>query len=151
MSFRIIIGLVMAVLLVSQIYWFLQARGLVKRLVQHRTARILLAAAGLAAYLALVLLNFGVFGQRASPTRLTWYDAMISAPFIWWVASSLVAFLLAMLLWPVRRVARSTSALRSPGRRQFLERSANTVIAAPFVAGAYGLFYGRLNLETTQQ
>jgi hypothetical protein len=62
-----------------------------------------------------------------------------------------VAFLLAILVWPIRRVARSTSALRSPGRRQFLERSASAVVAAPFVAGAYGLLYGRLNLQVTQQ
>src|ERR1039458_7297889 len=32
--------------------------------------------------------------------------------------------------WPVRRVARSTSALGSPGRRQFLERTASVVVAA---------------------
>ena len=54
-------------------------------------------------------------------------------------------------MWPVRRAARSKIALRSPGRRQFLERTATAVVAAPFVAGAYGLFYGRLNLQTTQQ
>ncbi len=41
--------------------------------------------------------------------------------------------------------------LASPGRRQFLERTATAVVAAPFVAGAYGLFYGRLNLQTTTQ
>ena len=33
-------------------------------------------------------------------------------------------------------------------RRHFLE---NAATAAPFVAGAYGLLYGRLNLETTEQ
>jgi predicted MPP superfamily phosphohydrolase len=82
---------------------------------------------------------------------LTWYDALISAPFAWWVVCSLVAFLLAVLLWPVRRLARSIGVPASPGRRQFLERSANAVVAAPFVAGAYGLFYGRLNLEINRQ
>jgi predicted MPP superfamily phosphohydrolase len=82
---------------------------------------------------------------------LTWYDACISAPFAWWVVCSLLAFLLAMVLWPLRRAARTTRALASPGRRQFLERSATAIVAAPFVAGAYGLFYGRLNLQITQQ
>src|ERR1039458_9021044 len=151
MSFALILGIVMAVFVGSQIYWYVRARALVKRLVKTRTARILLIAAGLAAYLALFLVNFGVFGRRASPTRLTWYDALVSAPFVWWVASSVVAFLIAILVWPVRRVARSTSALGSPGRRQFLERTASVVVAAPFVAGAYGLLYGRLNLEITRQ
>jgi len=151
MSFALIFGILMAVFVGSQIYWFVRARALVKRLVQTRRARILLTAVGLAAYLTMFLLNFGVVGRHFSPTRLTWYDALISAPFAWWVVCSLLAFLLAILVWPVRRVARSTNALASPGRRQFLERSASAVVAAPFVAGAYGLFYGRLNLEITRQ
>jgi predicted MPP superfamily phosphohydrolase len=150
MSFRLIFGIVVAVFAGSQIYWYVQARALVNRLAKTRRSRILLTAAGLAVYLALFLINFK-FGRHASPTRLTWYDALISAPFAWWVVCSLVAFLLAMLLWPVRRVARSTSALASPARRQFLERSATAAIAAPFVAGAYGLLYGRLNLQISQQ
>ena len=151
MSFAKILGIVMAVFVASQIYWYVRARALVKRLAKTRKARMLLTAAVLAVYLALFFLNFGVFGRRASPTRMTWYDALISAPFEWWVVCSLVAFLAAMLLWPVRRVARSAGALASAGRRQFLERSASAVVAAPFVAGAYGLLYGRLNLQTTQQ
>lgn len=39
----------------------------------------------------------------------------------------------------------------SPSRRRFLEQTAFAVSAAPFFAGAYGLFYGRLNLETTRR
>jgi uncharacterized protein len=151
MSFPLIFGILIAIFLASQIYWYVRARALVKRVAKTRTARILLTVAGLAVYFALFALNFGVAGRRASPTRLTWYDALISAPFACWVVCSLVAFLLAILVWPVRRVARSTGALGSPGRRQFLERSASAVVAAPFVAGAYGLFYGRLNLEITRQ
>jgi len=151
MSFRLIFGIVMAVFVGSQIYWYVRARALVKRLAKTRTARMLLTAGGLAAYLALFLLNFGVLGRRLTPTRMTVYDALVSAPFSTWVVCSVVAFLLAILLWPVRRATRSTSALRSPGRRRFLERSTRAVVAAPFVAGAYGLLYGRLNLETTQQ
>jgi len=151
MSFALIFGIFLAIFVASQIYWYARARVLVKQAAKTKRARILLTAAGLAAYLALYAFNFGVFGRRASPTRLTWYDALISAPFAWWVVCSLVAFLLALLLWPARRVARSASALASPGRRQFLERGANAVVAAPFVAGTYGLFYGRLNLEITRQ
>jgi predicted MPP superfamily phosphohydrolase len=151
MSFAKILGIVLAVFVASQVYWYVRARALVNRLAKTRRARVSLTAAGLAGYLALAALNFGVFGRRASPTQMTWYDALISAPFVWWVVCSLVAFLLAMLVWPVRRIARSTSALGSPARRQFLERGASALVAAPFVAGAYGLFYGRLNLQITQQ
>jgi predicted MPP superfamily phosphohydrolase len=39
----------------------------------------------------------------------------------------------------------------SPSRRRFLEQTAIAVSAAPFVGGAYGLLYARLNLETTHQ
>src|SRR5580698_1626372 len=150
MSFALIFGILMAFFVGSQIYWYVRARTLVKKLAKARTARILLVA-GLLAYLAIFALNFGVFGRRASPTRLTWYEALISAPFACWVVCSLLGFLLAMLLWPVRRLARFTGALESPARRRFLERGANAVVAAPFVAGAYGLLYGRLNLEITRQ
>ncbi len=151
MSFPRIFGILIAIFLGSQIYWYFQARTLVKKVARTRTTRIALTAAILGVYLALFALNFGVLGRRPSGTRLTWYDALIAAPFAWWVVCSLVAFLLAMLIWPVRRAARSIGGLASPGRRQFLERSANAVVAAPFVAGAYGLFYGRLNLEITRQ
>ncbi len=53
--------------------------------------------------------------------------------------------LIAAVKLPVRRVIRRPE---SPSRRHFLEQAAT---AAPFVAGAYGLLYGRLNLETTAQ
>jgi predicted MPP superfamily phosphohydrolase len=39
----------------------------------------------------------------------------------------------------------------SPSRRRFLEQTAIAVSAAPFVGGAYGFLYARLNLETTHQ
>jgi predicted MPP superfamily phosphohydrolase len=67
------------------------------------------------------------------------------------------------LFWIVDRVARTAGwafkkrsishglELPSPGRRRFLEQTATAFCAAPFVAGAYGLFYGRLNLEVTHQ
>jgi predicted MPP superfamily phosphohydrolase len=148
---RLIFGILMALFAGSQIYWYVRARALVKRRATSKIARILWTAAGLAVYVALFALNFGVFGRRTSPTQMTWYDALIVAPFACWVVCSMAGFLLAVPLWPVRRVARSTRALASPGRRQFLERTAGAVVAAPFVAGAYGVLYGRLNLEITRQ
>jgi uncharacterized protein len=151
MHFTLIAIAIIAVFAGSQIYWYVRARALAKRLAKTRTTRNLLTAAGLAAYLALFAAYLDLFGRRPSPTRLTWYDALVSAPFECWVACSMVGFLLAILLWPIRRVARSTKALESPARRQFLERTTSAVIAAPFVAGAYGLLYGRLNLQVTQR
>ena len=145
MAFAWIFGTILFLLAGSQIYWLFRVRSFLKKRVQSRRTRLFLASAGLAAYLAFFALN--VFGRRPSPTRLTLYDALVAAPFQWWIASSMVAFLVAILLWPVRRAAGLV--LASPGRRQFLERASTAVVAAPFVAGAYGLFYGRLNLQTT--
>ena len=150
MSFALIFGIFMAMFAASQIYWFGRTRALIKRL-DNRRKRVLLTAAMVAVYLLILGLNFGWFGERRSPTRLTWYDALIAAPFAWWTISSLVAFLVAALLWPVRRVAQAIDTLDSPSRRLFLDRTANAAIAAPFIAGAYGLLYGRLNLQTTTQ
>jgi predicted MPP superfamily phosphohydrolase len=39
----------------------------------------------------------------------------------------------------------------SPARRQLLEQAAVTVSAVPFVAAAYGLLYGRLDVEVTRR
>jgi predicted MPP superfamily phosphohydrolase len=50
-----------------------------------------------------------------------------------------------------RRPRSGGDALPSPSRRVFLERTAKVATTAPFFAGAYGLLYGRLNLETTMQ
>ncbi len=84
----------------------------------------------------------------------------MDAPFWLWFVGSLLGFLVAILLWIADRVARAVSwafkkliiphrpELPSPGTRWFLEQTATALSAAPFVAGAYGLFYGRLNLET---
>ena len=65
----------------------------------------------------------------------------------------MVAFVVALLIalgntpfTIARRLRRHRAAEVSPARRHFLETA---VTAAPFVAGAYGLLYGRLNLETT--
>jgi predicted MPP superfamily phosphohydrolase len=132
----------------SQIYWFGRARSLARRWIPRPTTRIAVELAGLAVFLVFVAFNFGVFGRRPTSTRLTLYDALVDAPFAWWAASSMLAFLIVILLWPARRASRE---LASPGRRQFLERTTTAVVAAPFVAGAYGLFYGRLNLQTTTQ
>ncbi len=144
MSFALIFGVLISIFAASQVYWFVRSRALVKRLAKTKNARLILTAVGLALYATLFALNVGAFGlgRRMSPTQLTWYDVLVSAPFAWWVTRSLVAILIAAMLWPVRKVA---------GRRQFLERGVNVAVAAPFVAGAYGLLYGRLNLQTTRQ
>ncbi len=160
MSFFWILSGVLFIFAGSQLYWFLRARSLARRVIKAKRTRILLGTIVLAAYLLLLALNFGWLGRREVSTHLTLYNVLVEAPFAWWVASSMLGFLIAALLWPVDRTVRwfarrirpaSGSPEVVPSRRHFLEHATTAVVCAPFVAGAYGLFYGRLNLETSHQ
>ena len=114
----------------------------------------------LAVYGFLVAYNFGLLGRWPTPVHLTLGQALFAAPFLCWAGASFVGFILAIpfLLadgaWRVVRAAagrkRHLAEPGSPGRRAFLGTAA-AVTGAPFVAGAYGLLYGRLNLETPLQ
>jgi predicted MPP superfamily phosphohydrolase len=107
----------------------------------------------LVGYLLVLAYNFGLFGRHPEPVRLTLGQAILIAPFRVWAASSLVAFLLTAPIALVKLATRRKPApeIELPPRRVFLARTAGAITAAPFVAGAYGLFYGRLNLETSHQ
>ncbi len=103
----------------------------------------------------------------AEPTHLTLRAALLQAPFQWWIFCSLLGFLIAVLFglgdrmaraarWLYRRVAQAGRAVPLPNpvslaRRHFLERTALAMTSAPFVAGAYGMFYERLNLEVSHR
>src|SRR6266481_759533 len=62
-----------------------------------------------------------------------------------------VGLLVYLFLLAFKKFITTRPDLRSPGRRRFLEQTAIALSAAPFVAGTYGLFYGRLNLETAHR
>src|SRR3954465_11825194 len=94
-----IAGLVLSIIVTSQIYWMLRVRALARKLIRSKTTRIWLAPIGLVLNFLLMGVNMGWFGQGPSPTRMTLYDALLAAPFRWWIASSLVAFLLVMIFW----------------------------------------------------
>jgi hypothetical protein len=101
------------------------------------------------------------------PTHLTWRAALIQAPFWWWIVCSLLGFLIAIPLGLTDRIARAArwvyqrfaqagrpAPLPNPvslARRRFLERTALAMTTAPFVAGTYGTFYERLNLEISHR
>ena len=160
----LILSGVLALLLASQFYWAWRVSAWVRRAATTAPARLALGASVLGVYLLLFAYNFGWFGRGPSPTRLTLVEAILGAPFQWWIASSLCAFLVVVLLslagapvaaaaWLRRKFARRDrdDSAASPDRRQFLARAGSVAVGAPFVAGAYGLLYGRLNLETTRQ
>jgi len=152
----------------SQLYWYYRLREWGARLVRSgRWRRRLEWAAGAAYFFCVFTLFFGplIFRGAAEPTHLTLPAALRRVPFPVWSVCSVLGFLVAIILALADRAARGAywlyskaflpsnpgpHALLSPDRRRFLEQAACAVSATPFVAGAYGLFYGRLNLEVTR-
>ena len=118
----------------SQFYWAwrgirLPPHGL------HRAAAVRRCTASvLAAYLLMYEFTFGVWREHGTPVHLTIRDALLAAPFLWWMASSLVAFLVVILFAIPRAIVGGVHGLlpggfagpdiQSPPRRQFLERTA---------------------------
>ena len=149
-----------AILLIfaSQFYWLWRGFRFVRKRIPRAGLRWAAIAVVLAVYVFLWFYNFGSF-RRPSAIHLTWADALLVAPFMTWAVSSFFGALIALLfaipqaiVGLARRIrARRSKPIESPSRRMFLERTANVVTTAPFFAGAYGLLYGRLNLETTTQ
>ncbi len=158
MSFFAIIFLILGS---SQLYWGWRGVRLARRKIESPALRRLVCAAVPVILVAMLAYTVRQFARRPEPVHMTLRDALLTAPFAWWIASSLVGFLLAIpfaILAAVRALARAVARLLprraelpSPARRDFLARTANLVTAAPFLGGAYGLLYGRLNLETVER
>src|SRR6266536_2013137 len=144
----------------SQIYWAWRGYSLIAARMQSRGRRVAVCGAVLVAYLLVYQFTLVGWREPGQSVYLTLRDALLFAPFLWWVSSSLVSFLVVILLaipraivggvhWMLAQWRAAAPDLPSPPRRRFLERTAAVAAGAPFVAGAYGLLYGRLNLETT--
>jgi uncharacterized protein len=132
----------------SQIYWAARIFRWGKRRIPKPLHLAAAGTAALAVYAFLFAYTFGYF-EKHTPTHLTAGEALFTAPFDWWIAASVFGFLAAILVSPLRLFGQRRKDIESPERRAFLERATNAAVASPFVLGAYGLLYGRLNLETT--
>jgi predicted MPP superfamily phosphohydrolase len=157
----VFMSLMFVIIVGSQLFWISRIGKVGKKLISRKSWRTELALAGLLVYIFLLAFNLFSGINRGSSWNLR--AGLLEAPFDIWFVGSVLGFFIIMLLWSADRLARVVigtakkvaSPLRyepqSPSRRHFLEQSAIAVSAAPFVAGTYGLFYGRLNLETTHQ
>jgi len=160
-----IFSVVLLLLAASQFYWAWRGYRFAVAHIRSCGRRWAACATVLAIYVVLYRFNMGGWRDRSTPVHLTLFDALVAAPFLWWAASSLVAFLVVIVFAIPQGIGNSALWLRdrrraahlrgreieSPPRRAFLERTAAVAAGAPFVAGAYGLLYGRLNLEITAQ
>jgi predicted MPP superfamily phosphohydrolase len=154
-----ILPILLTFYIASQLYWGWRGYMFGTKHIRSRRWRWAVYAVVLVFYLFESQINLGSWRERESPVRLTLRDALLAAPFLWWLASSLVAFLVVILFAIIRGTVngarwllskRTTSPeIQSPARRELLQRTAAVAVGAPFVAGAYGLLYGRLNLQVT--
>lgn len=98
---------------------------------------------------------------------------LIDGAVSWWLVGSVLGFALVMVFWTVDRVMRASAWIYSRpraaatahaaaptpapitdfslARRRFLEQTAIALSATPFVLSAYGLLYGRLDVEVTRR
>jgi predicted MPP superfamily phosphohydrolase len=162
-------------LIASQVFWVVRVVDLGERFIPGKPRRGWLTAIASVVCLFFFAYNMGPWPiPRGNSTHLTLRSVLFQAPFWWWFVGSWVGFGLVMVFWTIDRgghavawVYRKTrkaaaghsapvpaaTALDppSPARRQFLEQAAVTVGAVPFLAAAYGLLYGRLDVEVTRQ
>jgi predicted MPP superfamily phosphohydrolase len=153
---------VLAFLCLSQGYWFWRALAWARRGTADRRLRVALLGGLVIIYFLAAAYSFGWVGERHTAIRLTPGDALLGGPFAWWITCSLAGFLLVAIFRAAAAVFRLAGGMLwrrpaapapefSPSRRILLARTAGVVAAAPFVGGAYGLLYGRLDLETPRQ
>ena len=153
-----IFSTVVLVFILSQLYWTWRGYMFLVARIPSRGRRRVVLAILVAVYAVLYYFNFGPGREEGTPVHLTVRDALLTAPFLWWAPSSLFGFLVVVLFAVPRGIAALARRLlahgreiQSPARRSFLERSTTVATAAPFVAGAYALLHGRLNLQVTPQ
>jgi predicted MPP superfamily phosphohydrolase len=126
-------------------------------------------------YLFFFAYNFGPWKTpQGDSTHLTLRSALFVGAWSVWLVGSWVGFGLLIVFWMVDRTTRALAWVyrkareasadhagaplpgvialdpTSPARRRLLEQTAVAVSALPFVAAAYGLLYGRLDVEVTR-
>jgi len=161
------------IFIASKIFWIGLILDLGERFITGKPRRAWLAIIAGVVYVFFFAYNLVRSGighiPRAADPRLR--SVLIQGAFWWWLVGSWLGFGLVMVFWTVDRAGRAAAwvyhrarkaaaghaaalkpaAMASPARRRFLEQTVVAVSAAPFVASAYGLLYGRLDVEVTHR
>ncbi len=168
---------VFVMLIAGQLFWIRRAIDLGERFLPGKPRRGLLAVVACLVYLYFFAYSFTHLGVvhlatmghtiGAADPRLR--SVLMEGAFTWWLVGSWLGFGLVIVFWTVDRAARATTWVHrrardaaaahvaapkpvpSPGRRRFLEQTVIALSATPFVAAAYGLLYGRLDVEVTRR
>jgi predicted MPP superfamily phosphohydrolase len=163
----------LVMLIASQIFWIRRILDLGERFIPGKPRRAWLAVVASLVFLFFLAQWFpsSGIGHRPRPADPRLRSILIVGPFSWWLVGSWAGFGLVMAFWTADRAARSAVwvyrkareaagghvaapaalALPSPSRRRFLEQTAIALSATPFVAAAYGLLYGRLDVQVTRR
>jgi len=162
-------------MIASQLFWIPRVIGLGERFILGKPQRIWLKVIVGVPYLFFFASNFGPwYIPRGDSTHLTLRSVLLDGAWSVWLVGSWVGFALVMVFWTVDRAGRAAAWVyrkareaaagpaaasmpggipldpASPARRRLLEQAAVAVSAVPFVAAAYGLLYGRLDVEVTR-
>src|SRR6516162_6519979 len=98
---------VLLLFLGGQVYFLWKACALVLRLFHRPAMRVAAVTVVLGVYAALLAANLMSSGRSTpTPTHMTLHDALISAPFLWWIFTSTLAFFVVVLVSLIRWVAR---------------------------------------------
>jgi uncharacterized protein len=179
LAMRVASRVILVMFIASQIFWIRRALDLVERFIPGKPRRAWLAVIASAVWLFFFVYSFTHLGMAnlthhligAADPRLR--SVLMEGTFTWWLVGSVLGFSLVIVFWTVEQVARASTwvywrardaeaaqvtalepapiAVSSPGRRHFLRQTAITLSASPFVASAYGLLYGRLDVEVTRR
>jgi len=172
---------ILAMLIASQLFWIRRILDIGERFIPGKPRRAWLAVITGGVYVFFFAYSFthlgvihqATMGHIAGPADSSLRSVLMEGAFTWWLVGSWMGFCLVIVFWTVDRVARASAwvysrardaapahvaaskpapiGVLSPTRRRFLGQTAIALSATPFVAAAYGLLYGRLDVEVTRQ
>jgi predicted MPP superfamily phosphohydrolase len=156
-------------LIFSQLFWIGRVVNFGERFIPGKPRRIWLAVIATVVW----VFFFRAYNFDTSPADPRLHRMLIDGAFSVWAVGSWLGFGLVMVFWAVKQGARGATwvyryirrsaadhatiaepdalAPSSPVRRHLLWQVAIAVSATPFAAAAYGLLYGRLDVEVTHR